>query len=495
MAAGVCYARTVIAVGAVLAGKFRVDRVIGQGGMGVVVAATHLHLQQPVALKFLLPDLVHSPQIVERFVREARASAQLRGEHVCRVSDVGAFDNGAPYIVMELLEGSDLASLLETNGPLPVPLAADYVLQACIGIAEAHAVGIVHRDLKPANLFLTRRPDGTPLIKVLDFGIAKARSDRNFSLTQTSAVLGSPGYMSPEQLRSTRDVDVRSDIWSLGVILYELVSGRPPFTGESITELALHIAMDPTPPLIGRMPQGFDQLVHRCLEKDPAQRYPDLANLAHALAAYGGPGGWEIANAVSRLLNVAPSASIASHPAYAGAPTVRAPVLPPPGQPLGRPGSSQRTTPTTMGAAASSMVMPPSRRAGWGVVAGVALAAIIGVAVTALAMRGGNPPAASSANEPAARSGPAAVALDAGAQPETVPAATTAPSPARPPVDAAVLTPPAPPTPPPSPPTVPPPPVVPGDAGVVDAPRPARPRPSRPKPADTKPDDIGESRY
>src|SRR5215470_933873 len=177
--------------------------------MGVVVAATHLHLQQRVALKFLLPELVHGPAIVERFVREARASAQLRGEHVCRVADVGAFDGGAPYIVMELLEGSDLASLLERQGVLPVQRAADYVLQACVGIAEAHALGIVHRDLKPANLFLTARPDGTPLIKVLDFGIAKAQTDRNFSLTQTSAVLGSPGYMSPEQLRSTRDVDVR----------------------------------------------------------------------------------------------------------------------------------------------------------------------------------------------------------------------------------------------------------------------------------------------
>src|SRR5262245_16752002 len=274
--------------------------------MGVVVGATHLHLQQPVALKFLLPELMHNTQLVERFVREARASAQLRGEHVCRVSDVGSFDSGAPYIVMELLDGRDLASLLAA-GALPVQRAADYVLQACVGIAEAHALGIVHRDLKPANLFLTQRPDGSPLIKVLDFGIAKAQGDRNFSLTQTSAVLGSPGYMSPEQLRSTRDVDARSDIWAIGVVLYELVSGRPPFTGNSITELALRIAMDSPPPLVGRMPQGFDQLVNRCLAKEPDQRYPDLANLAHALAAYAGPGGWDLANAVSRLLHVEPA--------------------------------------------------------------------------------------------------------------------------------------------------------------------------------------------
>jgi serine/threonine-protein kinase len=457
--------------------------------MGVVVAATHLHLQQPVALKFLLPDLVHSAQIVERFVREARASAQLRGEHVCRVSDVGAFDNGAPYIVMELLEGSDLASLLASHGPLPVPLAADYVLQACVGIAEAHALGIVHRDLKPANLFLTRRPDGSPLIKVLDFGIAKATGDRNFSLTQTSAVLGSPGYMSPEQLRSTRDVDVRSDIWSLGVVLYELVSGRPPFTGESITELALHIAMDPTPPLVGRMPHGFDQVVHRCLEKEAVQRYPDLANVAHALAAYGGAGSWDIAGAVSRLLNVAPPASAsASHAAYAAA-TVRAPITPPfaqpQGQSLGQPRGPHTAAPTTMGGAASSMVMPPARRGTrWGVVAGVALAMIAGIVVTAIAMRGGNAPSPGASEAVAKPVAP--VAPDAGAA-EAVPAADPPPPP-RATIDAAV----SPPTPPPSPPTPPPAPI---DAGVPDAPKPSKPRSSKPKPADAKPDDIGESRY
>src|SRR5215204_4397964 len=151
-----------------LAGKYRVDRVIGRGGMGVVVAATHIYLNQPVALKFLLPDVEHNHEVVVRFVREARASAQLRGQHVCRVSDVGTLENGSPYIVMELLEGSDLGSLID-GGPLPVQTATDFLLQACLGIAEAHALGIVHRDLKPTNLFLTRRPDGGPLVKVLDF--------------------------------------------------------------------------------------------------------------------------------------------------------------------------------------------------------------------------------------------------------------------------------------------------------------------------------------
>jgi hypothetical protein len=233
----------VFAVGTLLAGKYRIDRIIGQGGMGMVVAATHIHLQQQVALKFLLPEFLNNTQVVERFVREARASAALRGEHVCRVSDVGALDMGAPYIVMELLEGVDLATLLVQQGTMQVAQACDYVLQASIGVAEAHGMSIVHRDLKPANLFLTRRPDGTPQIKVLDFGIAKAQGDSNLNLTKTTSILGSPGYMSPEQLRSSKDVDIRSDIWSLGVILYELVTGRPPFTGESITELAIRVTM------------------------------------------------------------------------------------------------------------------------------------------------------------------------------------------------------------------------------------------------------------
>jgi serine/threonine protein kinase len=294
--------RPVLVVGTLVAGgKFRIDRMIGRGGMAMVVGATHLRLEQPVALKVLLPDLVPVQEIVERFVREARASAQLRGEHACRVSDVGMLEDDAPYIVMELLEGKDLASLVRA-GPLPMALAAEYVLQACAGVAEAHALGIVHRDLKPANLFLTRRPDGTPLIKVLDFGVAKADATRDLALTQTRTVLGSPSYMSPEQLRSAHDVDARSDIWSFGVILYELITGRRPFHGETITDLAAHIATDPTPSLAGRDPHALQLVIRRALAKDRAQRYPDLGSFASALAPYAGPAGGGLASAVSRML-------------------------------------------------------------------------------------------------------------------------------------------------------------------------------------------------
>jgi serine/threonine-protein kinase len=212
-------------LGTVVGDKYEIERVLGTGGVGVVVAALHVHLGQRVALKFLLDDVRHDAQVVERFLREARAAGGLRSEHVGRVIDVATLDTGAPYLVMELLAGNDLAAELQRTGPLPVGVVADYMLQALVGLAEAHAQGIVHRDLKPANLFLTHRPDGTPCIKVLDFGI------------------GSPAYMAPEQLRSSRSADVRSDIWALGAIMYELVSGRAPFAGATVADLALRIAM------------------------------------------------------------------------------------------------------------------------------------------------------------------------------------------------------------------------------------------------------------
>ncbi len=270
--------------GTLVAGKYRVERVIGRGGMGVVVEATHIHLGTQVALKFLAEEMLTEQTAIARFNREARASAQLKSGHICHVSDYG-IEGKSPYIVMELLAGTDLAKLSKVR-VLDVATAALYIRQACIGLAEAHAAGIIHRDLKPGNLFLARRADGSPLIKILDFGVAKAPTGENeVNLTGTSSVVGSPGFMSPEQFRSSKSVDGRSDIWSLGVILYKLVSGRLPFKADGFAEFALAITRDAMPPLT-EAPPPFAALVACCLEKDPAKRFTTVVKLGEALAPF-----------------------------------------------------------------------------------------------------------------------------------------------------------------------------------------------------------------
>ncbi|WP_080682321.1 serine/threonine-protein kinase [Sorangium cellulosum] len=276
--------------GQVIAGKYRVDRVIGVGGMGVVVAATHLQLEEQVAIKLLLPAAAHSRTLAERFVREARAAVKVKSEHVARVTDVGTLESGTPYMVMEYLSGSDLADALRAGGPIPPQIAVEYVLQACEALAEAHAAGIVHRDLKPANLFLTRRADGSPCVKVLDFGISKvATGGADPRITDTTAVMGSPLYMSPEQLKSARDVDARTDIWSLGVILFELLAGAPPFDGATMPQLCVAIMQGIPRPLASfrpDVPPALEAVILRCLEKMPERRFRDVGALAEALAPF-----------------------------------------------------------------------------------------------------------------------------------------------------------------------------------------------------------------
>jgi serine/threonine-protein kinase len=278
--------------GDIIATKFTVERVLGAGGMGVVVAARHIQLGQRVAVKFLRPAAAKNKEAIGRFLREARSVVSLQSAHVVRVSDVGTLETGLPYMVMEHLTGDDLSTVLHARGPLPVGEAVDYVLQACEAIAEAHSLGIVHRDLKPPNLFLTKKPDGSALVKVLDFGISKAvdgAAMMDQSLTATSSIMGSPIYMSPEQLRSSKNVDSRTDIWALGVILFELVAGAPPFEDETMTGLCAKIVADRPPLLRERRrdaPLEFEGVVARCLDKDVTRRFQTVGELAMALKPF-----------------------------------------------------------------------------------------------------------------------------------------------------------------------------------------------------------------
>jgi len=276
--------------GDVLAGKYRVERVLGLGGMGVVVAATHVELHELRALKFMLPEVLENAVAVERFLREARAAARLRTEHVAKVYDIGRLENGAPYMVMEHLEGADLRTLLRKKGPFPAPVVALWAIQICEALTEAHSLGIVHRDLKPANLFLTHRHDGSPCVKVLDFGISKvaAGGEGEMELTKTHEVLGSPLFMSPEQLQSVHSADARADIWSLGVVLYALATARMPFRGEGVTEVITAVisgALLPPSHHRAEIAAGFDDIVLRCLRRDREQRYQTATELATALHA------------------------------------------------------------------------------------------------------------------------------------------------------------------------------------------------------------------
>jgi len=275
-----------------LGGKYRIEGVVGVGAMGVVVRAWHIELEQQVAVKFLYPEFARNSDGAERFRREARAAAKIKNQHVARVLDVGTLeDKNIPYIVMEYLEGRDLARRLSEDGPLPVPLAVRYVMQACEAVSEAHERGIVHRDLKPANLFLAEGQHGAAIIKVLDFGISKVSGSgdaQQFSLTDTATLMGSPAYMSPEQLESSRDVDGRADIWSLGVILHELILGEVPFNGESVPQLVRSILAGTRNSLLER-DSGLSELenvVARALCQDREERFQSVEALREALEPF-----------------------------------------------------------------------------------------------------------------------------------------------------------------------------------------------------------------
>jgi len=316
-----------------IAGKYRVGRVLGAGAMGVVVRAWHIELEQEVALKFLHPELAMKVDGAERFRREARAAVRIRSDHVARVLDVGTLEGAhIPFIVMEYLQGRDLARELAARGSLPVDEVARHVLEACDAIGEAHARGIVHRDLKPANLFLAERSGGVQMIKVLDFGISKTLGNgpKGLSITEPATLMGSPGYMSPEQLESSRNVDARTDIWSLGVILQEMVTGCLPFDGDSVPQLIRAVISGNRPSLTEYGPAiaVLEPVVARCLQQDRAQRFQTIAELKEALLPLAAPG-------------VAPAASPQVSPG--SAPSLASP--PRPREPIGVPGSMGAVSP------------------------------------------------------------------------------------------------------------------------------------------------------
>ncbi len=280
---------TGLAIGDTIAGKYEIRGLIGKGGIGCVLRAYHRGLDEPVAIKVLNAQALRDTQMRERFHREARAAAKIKSDHIARVFDVGTMAGDIPFLVMELLEGSDLGVRIDKTGPLRVTDAARYVMQACEAIAEAHLLKIVHRDIKPENLFIAERRHGGETTKVLDFGISKSVSQNAHSVTSTSAALGSPLYMSPEQLRSPRDVDHRTDIWSLGVSLHEMTTGLPPFSSDTLAGLALKIVTEEMAPLSSHGPvidPAFDRVVRRCMAKAVDDRYATVAELVRDLAPF-----------------------------------------------------------------------------------------------------------------------------------------------------------------------------------------------------------------
>lgn len=370
--------------GDVLVAKYRIERVIGEGAMGVVYAAHHELLDMPVALKMLHPDAVEEESIV-RFLHEAKVCARIRSEHVCAVVDVGLLDEGTPYLAMELLHGTDLANVLARKRRLPLETAIDYCLQALDGLEHAHAAGAVHRDLKPTNLFLhTPEGGGREVLKVIDFGVCK--SDLMLGMTRVGAFIGSPYYMSPEQIMDAARVDGRTDVWSIGVVLYEMLAGAMPFEGETMAEVVQKILEDAPAALLDRrpdLPRELSAIVNRCLRRSPDERYATAGELARALAPYGSSaaaGASDFARAATLPMDVRAPTGAAAGPSSVP-PVAMSPSTPPPPAPGAATGTS---SPPSMTPCTSSARVPAHRsaRRSWVLygAASAAVAVIVGVA-------------------------------------------------------------------------------------------------------------------
>ncbi|MBX3126019.1 MAG: serine/threonine protein kinase [Polyangiaceae bacterium] len=306
------------APGEILGGKYRVEQLVGSGGMGAVVTAIQLDLGRRVALKIMPPRAAEHPPAVERFLREARAASAIQSDHVVRVFEVARTERGIPFLVMEYLPGVTLDQVIRSRGALTPAEAIEYVLQTCLALSECHAIGIVHRDLKPENIMVLQRPGQVGVVKVLDFGISKSdwlSLDSSFTpnLTSTTDVFGTPTHMSPEQVRSSKSVDHRADIWALGVVLYEALTGAPPFMAETLPALsAMIVSEEPVAPSVRRpdLPRALSDVVLACLAKRPSDRPQSVAELAERLAPFASAASGQHVERIRAVVGAAPSAAV-----------------------------------------------------------------------------------------------------------------------------------------------------------------------------------------
>jgi serine/threonine-protein kinase len=414
--------------GAFLADKYIIEKIVGEGGIGIVVAARHVQLDQTVAIKYLRPKAAGTPAVAERFLREARLAAKIRSEHVVRVYDVGMLPDGAPYMVMEYLAGTDLGKMLTASGTLPLDRALDYILQACDALAEAHVAGIVHRDLKPDNLFVATGAAGRSVVKILDFGISKLSEKRTKSsgrlsqLTQADDRFGTPVYMSPEQLLSSSDVDARADLWAVGVVLFELLTGSLPFDGDSLPELVTAILNLPPKKLTAQrpyLPSGLQDVIERCLQKNRDDRYQNVAELVQELRPFAPPHTHSRIDHVVRVIREA-GENVRPPTPMPGASGVRSIDQT---ETLGA-GEARRLLTTGSGAGSWGGTNAGAARKRWSTVRVGGAAAVVVLVVALIAvLRSRGAPASSSADAPASNGVAAAVSV-----PESPRASVAAPS-------------------------------------------------------------------